>query len=154
MKMLAYPADIVKDEDGRYVVTFPDFGWGATDGATLEEALLEAEDCLSEMLATAIKDGLAIPEPTAPAEGQFVIHPTELMATKTMLNMAVREKRIKTVELARCLNVNEKEARRILDPYHKTKLPRMAQALRGVGMRMVISFEERDLDNKPRAVCS
>ena len=28
-----YPAQIERDEDGRYVVTFSDFGWGATDGA-------------------------------------------------------------------------------------------------------------------------
>ena len=29
-----YPAEFERDEDGRHVVTFPDFGWGATDGAT------------------------------------------------------------------------------------------------------------------------
>ena len=39
-----YPAEIERDEDGRYVVAFPDFGWGATDGATRDEALLEAKD--------------------------------------------------------------------------------------------------------------
>ena len=37
-----YPAEILRDEDGRFVVTFPDFGWGATDGTTREEALAEA----------------------------------------------------------------------------------------------------------------
>ena len=37
-----YPADLQRDEDGRHVVAFPDFGWGATDGATKEEALAEA----------------------------------------------------------------------------------------------------------------
>ncbi len=35
----AYPAKIERDEDGRHVVVFPDFGWGATDGATRSEAL-------------------------------------------------------------------------------------------------------------------
>ena len=29
-----YPAEIERDEDGRHIVTFPDFGWGATDGAS------------------------------------------------------------------------------------------------------------------------
>ena len=38
-----YPAEIERDEDGRYVVTFPDFGWGATDGATRDEALAEGQ---------------------------------------------------------------------------------------------------------------
>ena len=27
------PAEIECDEDGRHVGAFPDFGWGATDGA-------------------------------------------------------------------------------------------------------------------------
>ena len=34
-----YPAEIERDEDGRFVVAFPDFGWGATDGATRDEAI-------------------------------------------------------------------------------------------------------------------
>ena len=42
-----YPAEVERDEDGRYVITFPDFGWGATDGATLDEALAEARDLLA-----------------------------------------------------------------------------------------------------------
>ena len=40
-----YPAELERDEDGRYVVVFPDFGWGATDGATPEDALDEARIC-------------------------------------------------------------------------------------------------------------
>lgn len=28
-----YPVEIERDEDGRFVVTFLDFGWGATDPA-------------------------------------------------------------------------------------------------------------------------
>ena len=34
-----YPAVMERDEDGRYVIVFPDFGWGAPDGATRDEAL-------------------------------------------------------------------------------------------------------------------
>ena len=59
-----YPADIERDEDGRYVVSFPDFGWGATDGATREEALLETKDLLRELLATTIREGKTLPEPS------------------------------------------------------------------------------------------
>ena len=41
-----YPAEIERDEDGRLVVVFPDFVWGATDGAPRDEALAEAKDLL------------------------------------------------------------------------------------------------------------
>ena len=59
-----YPAEIERDEDGRYVVTFPDFGWGATDGATRDEALEEAKDLLRELIATTIHEGGGLPEPS------------------------------------------------------------------------------------------
>ena len=67
-----YPAEIERDEDGRYVVTFPDFGWGATDGATREEALLEAKDLLRELLAATIREGELLPEPSRAGRGMRV----------------------------------------------------------------------------------
>jgi len=57
-----YPAKVEPDEDGRFVVTFPDFGWGATDGATRDEALAEARDLLRELIATTIREGKDLPE--------------------------------------------------------------------------------------------
>ena len=64
-----YPADLQSDEDGRYVVAFPDFGWGATDGATKEEALAEARDLLRELIATTMREGGDLPEPS-PTSGE------------------------------------------------------------------------------------
>ena len=61
-----YPAEVERDEDGRYVVTFPDFGWGATDGATRDEALLEAKDLLRELIATTMREGRDLPSRRAP----------------------------------------------------------------------------------------
>ena len=65
-----YPAQIERDEDSRHVVTFPDFGWGATDGATREEALLEAKDLLRELIATTIREGDTLPEPSRAGRGK------------------------------------------------------------------------------------
>ena len=56
-----YPAAIERDEDGRHVVSFPDFGWGATDGATRDEALDEARDLLRELIAATMREGGALP---------------------------------------------------------------------------------------------
>ena len=58
-----YPANLQRDEVGRHVVAFPDFGWGATDGATREEALAEARDLLRELIATTMREGGNLPEP-------------------------------------------------------------------------------------------
>ena len=70
-----YPAEIERDEDGRYVVSFPDFGWGATDGATREEALLEAKDLLRELIETTIREGKTLPEPSHASRGRTLVVP-------------------------------------------------------------------------------
>ena len=70
-----YPAQIERDEDGRFVVTFPDFGWGATDGATRDEALEETKDLLRELIATTIREGGALPEPSRPGSGHLLVVP-------------------------------------------------------------------------------
>lgn len=70
-----YPAEIERDEDGRYVVTFPDFGWGATDGATWDEALAEARDLLSELIAATMREGTDLPEPSRATKGRPLVVP-------------------------------------------------------------------------------
>ena len=68
-----YPAEIERDEDGRYVVTFPDFGWGATDGATRNEALAEARDLLRELIATTIRESGNLPKPSRAGDGRPLV---------------------------------------------------------------------------------
>ena len=77
-----YPAEIERDEDGRYVVTFPDFGWGATDGATREVALLEAKDLLRELIATSIREGKALPQPSPAGNRRPLVVPPVQIALK------------------------------------------------------------------------
>jgi antitoxin HicB len=48
---------------------------------------------------------------------------------------------ISNVQLAKALNVDEKEVRRLLDPHYGSKLPRIAQAIQLLGQRLVIGLE-------------
>ena len=70
-----YPAEIERDEDGRHVVTFPDFGWGATDGATRHEALAETRDLLRELIATTIREGKDLPQPSRAGKRRLLVVP-------------------------------------------------------------------------------
>ena len=72
-----YPAEIECDADGRFVVTFPDFGWGATDGATREGALAEARDLLRELIAATIREGEALPASSASKDRPLVVPQTQ-----------------------------------------------------------------------------
>ncbi len=65
-------------------------------------------------------------------------------AAKLALIEAVREAGISKSELARRLGKDEKQARRILDPMHPTKLVTLIAALRALGQRLVIGVEHAD----------
>ena len=77
-----YPVEIERDEDGRYVVAFPDFGWGATDGATRDEALAEARDLLRELIASAMREGNDLPEPSRTTKRRPLVVPPVPIALK------------------------------------------------------------------------
>ena len=63
------------------------------------------------------------------------------MAAKAALYLAMREARMNNVQLARTLACDEREVRRMLDPRHPTKLPRIKEALEVLGKRLVVSVE-------------
>ena len=137
-----YPAELERDEDGRYVVTFPDFGWGATDGATLEEALGEARDLLRELMATTMREGKALPEPSRTDEQRHVVVPPVAIALKAALYEAFREAGMSQRRLARDLDVAESEVRRMLNPDHATKAATIDRALRRLGKRVTVTVGE------------
>ena len=137
-----YPADIERDEDGRYVVAFPDFGWGATDGGTLDEALHEARDLLRELIAATIRDGMDLPNPSSASERFPLIVPPVPIALKAALYQAFREAAISQRGLARDLGVAESEVRRMLNPDHATKAASIDRALRRLGKRVSVTVGE------------
>ena len=137
-----YPAEIERDEDGRHIVTFPDFGWGATDGATRDEALDEARDLLRELIATTIREGKDLPEPSAAVKGRPLVAPPVQIALKAALYAAWREAGTSQRRFARDLGIAESEVRRMLNPDHGTKAATMDRALRSLGKRVTVTVGE------------
>ena len=137
-----YPAEVERDEDGRYVVTFPDFGWGATDGATREEALAEARDLLRELIAATMREGKGLPEPSRATKRRPLVVPPVTIALKAALYQAFREAGVSQRRLARDLDVAESEVRRMLNPDHATKPASIDRALRRLGRRVSVTVGE------------
>ena len=137
-----YPAEIERDEDGRHVVSFPDFGWGATDGANRDEALAEAKDLLRELIATTIREGKDLPEPSRNSRRRPLVVPPVQIALKAALYEAWREAGISQRRLARDLDVAESEVRRMLNPEHSTKAATIDRALRRLGKRVTVTVGE------------
>ena len=86
-----YPARIERDEDGRHVVVFPDFGWGATDGVTRAEALAEAQDLLRELIAATMREGKDLPKPSRATSRRPLVVPPAPIALKAALYEAFRK---------------------------------------------------------------
>lgn len=134
-----YPAQIERDEDGRYVVAFPDFGWGATDGATRDEAMAEARDLLRELIAVTMREGKDLPKPSYDIEHGPLVVPPVPIALKAALYGAFRETGVSQRSFARVLGVAESEVRRMLNPDHATKAATIDHALRQLGRRVSVT---------------
>jgi antitoxin HicB len=143
-RLYAYPATLREDENGRFVVEFPDIAWAHTDGATVAEALGEAADCLSEALAEYMATREAIPPPSRPRRGQYLVAPEPTIGLKAALYMAMRDADMTVAGLARALEISHKQARRLIDPRHKTKAATLAGALSAVGYDVAMTVYRHD----------
>ena len=61
--MLQYQARFEPAAEGGYVVTFPDFDWGVTQGDTKEEASEMAADALGMIIGHYIRESKPLPVP-------------------------------------------------------------------------------------------
>ncbi len=142
MQSFVYPANLTPDdEDGGFVVKFIDLPEAITQGETVDDALLEATDCLEEAIANRIAMGLPIPNPSPTKSGQYQVPLPALMAAKAALYLAIQEIGISKVDLAKRLGCDEKEVRRLLDPHHSSKIPRIESALHVVGKKLIVAVD-------------
>ena len=137
---LAYAVLIRPATGGGYVVTCRDLPELITQGDCLEHALAEAVDAMDEAIAARMDDGEDLPAATASRKGEHFVTPSAELGAKAALYLAMREAGMSKAELARRLQVDEKEVRRLLDPRHRSRLPRMDEALRILGKRLVLSL--------------
>ena len=135
-----YPAAIKDDGTGNLLVTFRDIPFAATEGVTMQEALTEAQGCLETAIASCIKDKEDIPTSSGAREGEYLVRLPAQTAAKTALYIAVKRNGITKAELGRRMGINEREVRRMLDPWHPTKLPRIEDALSILGYHLCVSM--------------
>jgi antitoxin HicB len=136
MQRFTYPITLTADEDGGYVVTCRDVPEVVTQGETIEEAIGEAEGALEAAIEMRMEDGMDIPLPTAKKRGEHLAGLPINTAMKAALYATMREQNVSKSELARRLGLDEKEARRMLNPKHGTKVPALERALHALGKRV------------------
>ncbi|MSP48742.1 MAG: hypothetical protein EXQ95_05375 [Alphaproteobacteria bacterium] len=137
-----YPIKAAKDEDSRQLVTFPDVPEACGDGATLAEAMVDAEKSLVVALQYRIKQREPIPLPSAPRRGQRTIALRALPAAKLALYQAMIDRGFNTVSLGRML-AGESEVRRLLDLSHNSQISYVEAALAMLAQELVVETRER-----------
>ena len=142
MQHFMYPALLTPDEqDGGFVVTFPDVPEAITQGEDVSDALQQAADCLEEAIAGRIRRHACLPEASLVGSGRYPIPLPAQTAAKAALYLAIRQAGLTQVELAARLHCDEKEVRRLLDPRHASKMSRLESALAALGQQLVVGVQ-------------
>ena len=137
MQRFIFPVVLAPDKKaGGFVVTCRDVPEVVTQGETIEEAINEAEGALEAAIEMRIEDGMNIPVPSAKKRGEHLACVPVGTAMKAALYVSMREQNVSKAELARRLGLDEKQARRMLDPKHETKVPALERALHALGKRI------------------
>ncbi len=135
-----YPVAFEKARDGTFVIKCRDLPEVVSQGKNAEDANLAAEGALQAAMEYRIREGLDIPSPSTARRGERLVSLPPETAAKAALYLVMEEQGLSNVELARQLDIDEKEVRRMLDPGHATKIPRIAEVLRVLGRNLRIEL--------------
>jgi antitoxin HicB len=137
-----YPAKLSANGEGGFIVTFADVGEALTEGASREEALANATEALEVALLGRMKDGEEVPPSRLPGgKDKVIVAVPAQTAAKLAFYQAFKASGLSRSALARRIGKDEAEVRRMLDPYHATKLAALDQAIRALGRRLTVELE-------------
>jgi antitoxin HicB len=138
---LAWPVSLEPAEEGGFVVNFPDFPEGWSQGQTREEALLQAADLLETIVANYMAEGWDLPDPSSDTAGLPVVALAPIVAAKAELYRAMREAAITKTELARRIGISPQQTQRLFSIHHVSRLDRLEAAMRALGRRLVVTSD-------------
>jgi antitoxin HicB len=136
---IRYPATVERQDDGSYLVRFIDLDDTFTEGKTKEEALFNAAEVLSAMLAWRLDEGKDVPPPSPKLKGAHYIAPDAKTQAAMLLRLARAERSVS--DLARALETSWPAAKRLEDPTHWPSLKTLEKAAAALGKRLVLTLE-------------
>jgi antitoxin HicB len=138
MAMVSYYARFEPDrEAGGFVITFPDFDWGISQGNTEEEAREMAADLLAVMIGEHIRQSQAIPAATRRRDRRYrLISLPAVQSAKVELYLAFRASGMRKAELARRIGIPRSNLDRLFDLKHQSRLDQLEAAFAGLKKRI------------------
>ncbi len=135
----SFVVELEPDPDGGVLATFPDVRGAIAHGADEKEALSEARTALAVALFGYLKYDSRLPLSKKRMGHRIAPHATDVL--KIAVVEAWLASGMSKSDFARLLGVDEKEARRILDPDAATKADRLEHALELLGRKLHIAVE-------------
>ena len=139
MTAYAYPARLTRAREGGWLIQFRDFPEGHSQAEDGEDVVDIAEGLLQACIEARLLDSLEVAEPSEARPGEVLVSVPMETATKAALLSAVASSGTSRLALAKALSMDEKEIRRMLDPRHSSKLPRVERVLKALGKELRIS---------------
>jgi antitoxin HicB len=137
--MLAYPVTLTPEEEGGFTVTFTEIPEAITQGETLDDAMFHAADALETALDFYFDDKRAVPMPSKPKRGQRVVELPISLSAKVLLLNEMLAQQVRPAELARRLHVTPQEVNRLTNLHHTTKIDGIADAMKALGKKLMVS---------------
>ncbi len=142
--MVSYPALFEPDaETGGFVVTFPDFRYGVTQGDTPEEAAEMAQDLLEGLLLDLIEEGQDLPKPSKRRSRHYrLVSLPALQSAKVELYLAFRTSGLRKAELARRIGIPKSNLDRLFDLRHQSRFDRLEAAFAALNKHIWVEVRD------------
>jgi antitoxin HicB len=120
---MKYPALFEPAEEGGFVITFPDWDWGVSQGENETDAVSMAADALETMIAYNIRHGKPVPSPGQQKGRKYrMIELPAMVAVKTQLYIAFTASGMTKAELGRKLGIQKTNVDRLFNFKNHTRL--------------------------------
>lgn len=136
---IRYPATVEKQKDGNYLVQFIDLPDTFTEGQSKEEALFNATEVLSAMMAWRLAAAKNATAPSQKVKGAQYIAPDAKTQAAMVLRLARGERSLS--DLARALETSWPAAKRLENSTHWPSLKTLDRTVAALGKRLVLTVE-------------
>jgi antitoxin HicB len=138
-----YQALFTSAPEGGFVVSFPDFEFGTTQGDTEAEARDMATDALALVIESYIERGKPLPAPVQRRGKRYrAIALPALQTAKAELYRQFLASGLRKVDLARRLGIPKTVVDRLFDLTHHSRLDQIEAAFAAFGKRLAVQIED------------
>jgi len=140
---MEYMALFEPAEEGGFIITFPDFGWGVSQGDDEEAGREMAVALLQTLIQEHIRNGEPLPRPSKPRGRKFrAIRLRAMQGAKAELYRQFLASGVRKSELARRLEIPKTVVDRLFDLNHHSRLPHIEAAFRALGKELTIEIRD------------